>query len=263
MAIYINPPLWQYKWFFPAVILMFGTIGFLIYRKRIKNIHRIQTEKLLVEIDAQEKERRRIARDLHDEFGTKMSALKIYLSTYEKFIDHQNQEAVKTKKELYSIVDDSMNDLRSLLMDLSPKTLEMHGFASALSDLTNRLSNTHLFHIKCYVSPMLEKFDAKYELTIFRITQELINNSIKHAGCKEIGIQLFYRDKSIVFSYEDDGKGFDFGEIKSAGYGLKNIETRISILEGKVTWDTSPGNGINVTIEIPYEINNGNLENID
>ena len=262
VAIYIKPPLWQYKWFFPAMILILGVVGFLIYRNRIKNIHRIQTEKLLAEIDAQEKERRRIARDLHDEFGTKMSALKIYLSTYEKFIDHQNQEAVKTKKELYSIVDDSMHDLRSLLMDLSPKTLEMHGFASALVDLTNRLSNTHLFHIKCYVSPMLEKFNAKYELPIFRITQELINNSIKHAGCKEISIQLFYRDKSIVFSYEDDGKGFDLREIKSAGYGLKNIETRVSLLQGKVNWDTSPGNGINVTIEIPYELKNGNFTNI-
>ena len=253
VPIYIKPPIWQYKLFFPLVIVLFGAISFLIYRNRIKNIHRLQTEKLLGEIDAQEKERRRIARDLHDEFGTKMSALKIYLSTYEKFIDHQNQEAVKTKKELYTIVDDSMHDLRSLLMDLSPKTLEMHGFASALNDLTNRLSNTHLFHIKCFVSPQLERFNAKFELPIFRITQELINNSIKHAGCKEISIQLFYRDKSIVFSYEDDGKGFDLEKIKSEGYGLKNIETRVSLLEGKINWDSSPGNGINVTIEIPYK----------
>ena len=256
VAIFIKPPLWQYKFFFPAVIVILGAIGFIIYRNRVKNIHRLQTEKLLAEIDAQEKERRRIARDLHDEFGTKMSALKIYLSTYEKFIDHQNQDALNTKKELYSIVDDSMHDLRSLLMDLSPKTLEMHGFASALNDLTNRLSNTHLFHIKSYVSPQLQRFDAKFELPIFRITQELINNSIKHAECKEISIQLFYRDKSIVFSYEDDGKGFDIREIKSAGYGLKNIETRVSLLEGKVSWESSPGNGINVTIEIPYELKN-------
>ena len=253
VSIYIKPPFWQYKLFVPALILILGTSGFLIYRNRIKNIHRQQTEKLLAEIDAQEKERRRIARDLHDEFGTKMSALKIYLSTYEKFIDQQNLEAVKTKKELYSIVDDSMHDLRSLLMDLSPKTLEMHGFASALNDLTTRLSNTHLFHIKSYVSPQLERFDAKYELPIFRITQELINNSIKHAGCKEISIQLFYRDNCIVFSYEDDGKGFDFENNKSEGYGLKNIETRVSLLEGKVSWESTRGNGINVTIEIPYK----------
>ena len=253
VSIYIKPPFWQYKLFVPALILILGTSGFLIYRNRIKNIHRQQTEKLLAEIDAQEKERRRIARDLHDEFGTKMSALKIYLSTYEKFIDQQNLEAVKTKKELYSIVDDSMHDLRSLLMDLSPKTLEMHGFASALNDLTTRLSNTHLFHIKSYVSPQLERFDAKYELSIFRITQELINNSIKHAGCKEISIQLFYRDNCIVFSYEDDGKGFDFEKNKSEGYGLKNIETRVSLLEGKVSWESTRGNGINVTIEIPYK----------
>ena len=255
IEIYIKPPLWQYKWFYPGIVLIMSVIGFLIYRSRIKNLHRIQTEKLLAEIDAQEKERRRIARDLHDEFGTKMSALKIYLSTYEKFIDHKNHEAVKTKRELYSIVDDSMYDLRSLLMDLSPKTLEMHGFASALNDLTNRLSNTHLFNIKCYVAPQLEKFDAKYELTVFRITQELINNSIKHSECREISIQLFYRDKNIVLSYEDDGKGFDSREIKKDGYGLKNIETRVSLLAGKITWETSPGNGINVNIEFPYESN--------
>ncbi len=253
VEIFIKPPFWQYKLFIPAVLLILGAVGFIIYRNRIKNIHRLQTEKLLAEIDAQEKERRRIARDLHDEFGTKMSALKIYLSTYEKFIDHQNQEAVKTKKELYTIVDDSMHDLRSLLMDLSPKTLEMHGFASALNDLTNRLSNTHLFHIKSYVAPQLERFDAKYELPIFRMTQELINNSIKHAECKEISIQLFYRDNCIIFSYEDDGKGFDLEKIKSEGYGLKNIETRVSLLDGKINWETSTGNGINVTIEIPYK----------
>lgn len=252
VTINIKPPVWQYAWFYPALVIILAAAGFLIYRKRIRDIHKTQTEKLLAEIDAQEKERRRIARDLHDEFGTKMSALKIYLSTYEKFINHQSQEALKTKDELYTIVDDSMYDLRSLLMDLSPKTLEMHGFASALNDLTTRLGNTHLFVIKCYIAPELQKFDPKYELTIFRITQELINNSIKHAGCKEISIQLFYRDHLIIFTYEDDGKGFDAQKIMSAGYGLKNIETRVSLLEGKITWDTSPGNGLNVNIEIPY-----------
>jgi len=253
VAINIKPPLWQYSWFYPALVLLLVAVGFFIYRKRIKSIHRIQTEKLLTEIDAQEKERRRIARDLHDEFGTKMSALKIYLSTYEKFIDHQNQEALKTKNELYAIVDDSMHDLRSLLMDLSPKTLEMHGFASALNDLATRLSNTHLFQIKCYVARELEKFEPKYELTIFRITQELINNSIRHAECKEISIQLFYRDNNIFFSYEDDGKGFNIEDTRSTGHGLKNIQTRVSLLGGKINWDSSIGNGINVNIEIPFK----------
>ena len=73
------------------IILLLSLIGFLIYRNRLRNMHRNQTEKLLAEINAQEKERRRIARDLHDEFGTKMSALKIYLSTFEKFVDHKKQ----------------------------------------------------------------------------------------------------------------------------------------------------------------------------
>jgi signal transduction histidine kinase/ligand-binding sensor domain-containing protein len=249
----ITPPIWQYSWFWPMTTILIGAIFFVMYKRRITALHNIQTQKLVAEIDAQEKERRRIARDLHDEFGTKMSALKIYLSTFEKFIDYSSDEAKRTRNELYHIVDNSMQDLRSLLMDLSPKTLEMHGFSAALQDLSNRLSQTLLFTISCFVAPELEKFEKKYELTLFRIIQELINNSIKHSNCTEINIQLFYRDNTIVLNYDDNGKGFDTATTAISGYGLKNIETRTTILNGSIIWESSPGKGINALITIPYK----------
>jgi signal transduction histidine kinase len=86
---------------------------------------------------------------------------------------------------------------------------------------------------------------------LYRITQELLNNSIKHAECSEISIQLLSRDNVLVLTYSDNGKGFDKAQLREKGFGLKNIENRVQLIAGKINWDTSLGNGMSVTVEVP------------
>src|SRR6185295_12933963 len=123
IPVYIKPPVWQYAWFYPSLILLILIISFFVYKRRLKNIRLQQEEKLHTEIEAQERERMRIAQDLHDDFGTRISALKIYMSTLEKYLDTKSEEAVAVKESAKSMVNEAMSDLRTLLMNLSPKTL--------------------------------------------------------------------------------------------------------------------------------------------
>lgn len=251
IPIYIKPPLWQYSWFYPSLILLLVAGGFFIYRNRLQQIHKQQEEKLRTEIEAQEQERVRIAQDLHDDFGTRISALKIYMSTLEKYLDTKSEEAVAVKESAKSMVNEAMSDLRTLLMNLSPKTLEMHGYHAAVHDLVNRLNHTGMFEVELIVAPSLDRFDKKHELALYRITQELLNNSIKHAQCTEISIQLLERDNLLVLTYADNGKGFDKSQLREKGFGLKNIENRVQLIGGKINWDTEPGRGISVIVEVP------------
>jgi len=251
VPVYIKPPLWQYVWFYPSLILIFVVAGFFIYRNRVQRLRKQQEEKLRTEIEAQEHERVRIAQDLHDDFGTRISALKIYMSTLEKYLDTKSEEAVAVQESARSIVNEAMTDLRTLLMNLSPKTLEMHGFHAAVHDLVNRLNHTGMFEVELDVDHSVQRFDKKSELALYRITQELLNNSIKHSQCTEISIQLLQRDGMLVLTYSDNGKGFDKSQLKEKGFGLKNIENRVSLTGGKIFWDTAPGRGISVTVEVP------------
>ncbi|MFN0030554.1 MAG: two-component regulator propeller domain-containing protein [Flavobacteriales bacterium] len=252
IPLHIIPPFWQRAWFYPGLICFALLLFFVFYKNRIAKLNSIQTEKLVAEIDGREKERRRIARDLHDDFGTRMSALKIYLGNFEKHISSDDEQVRHSKNELHHLVDTSMSDLRSLLMDLSPKTLEMQGFAAAVHELASRTSISNNIKTDVFVEPILQQFDASHQLPLFRMVQELVMNSIKYAQCGEIVIQLFYRDGNLVLHYEDDGKGFNLTESNAKGFGIKNIETRATLLKGKMMWESKPGNGMSATIEIPY-----------
>ena len=139
-------------------------------------------------------------------------------------------------------------------MDLSPKLLEMHGFSAAVSELVDRLNKMQLFVISVYIEPELKRFEKKHELILYRITQELLNNSIKHAACTEINLQLFYREGKLVLNYDDNGKGFNVADKMENGYGLSNIKTRASLLNGSVKWESKPGYGVNVIVEIPFSL---------
>jgi len=98
---------------------------------------------------------------------------------------------------------------------------------------------------------MKKRLQKDYELTLYRITQELINNVLKHARAKHVSLQIGQRDEKIILMIEDDGKGFDVGAHKD-GYGLHNLDARTKLMHGTMTIDSQPGKGTSVLIEIPY-----------
>src|SRR5262249_54396695 len=93
----------------------------------------------------------------------------------------------------------------------------------------------------------------EYELALYRITQELINNVLKHAEAKNVSLQIGYRDKKIILMIEDDGKGFDVAEHRD-GYGLKNLEARTKLLNGTMHIESTLGKGTSILIEVPFQL---------
>ena len=101
---------------------------------------------------------------------------------------------------------------------------------------------------------MNHRLQKDYELALYRITQELINNVLKHAEAKNVSLQIGQRDEKIILMMEDNGKGFDVNAHKD-GYGLNNLDARTKLMQGTMIIDSQPGKGTSVLIEIPYNFN--------
>jgi len=251
----IKPPFWQTIWAYLLYALATAAAVYGFYITRIRQFKLKQEAQLRTMIATQEQERKRISRDLHDDVGTKLSALKLFVSTFKNSLQKQNyadtQSLAKSTEEL---IDETISDVRVMLMNLSPGILEEFGYVTAVEGLVNKINDTKTMHIGLVIFGIDQRFERDYELALYRITQELVNNVIKHAEAKNVSLQIGYRDEKIILMIEDDGKGFDVTAHKE-GYGLKNLDARTKLLQGIMTIDSSPGNGTSVLIEVPYQFN--------
>lgn len=254
VKIHISPPWWKTIWAYLLFgILILGSV-LLLYQNRIRSLKNRQTEQIRAAIHAQEEERKRISRDLHDDIGTKLSALKLFISSLElKAHSIHQEEIVSLAQSSEQFIQEVVKDLRSMLINLSPTILEDFGYTNAVEGLVNKINETKLIHFDLNVFGFKKRLQKDYELALYRITQELINNILKHADAKNISLQTGFRDDKIVLIIEDDGKGFDVNQHKE-GYGLKNLETRVKLLNGKMVIESRPGKGTTTLIEIPYNL---------
>ncbi|TVR83299.1 MAG: hypothetical protein EA409_03305 [Saprospirales bacterium] len=247
----IIPPFYLRNWFFVVMGLSIISGSYILYRQRIRNLNRLQRMRLSTEIEAKEQERQRLARDLHDELGTRLSAIKLYLGSIEKFLS-PNPEADEIKKQASELLDESVRDLRNMLLNLSPQTVQRYGYYSALEDLTAKIDATKQIRVSLNRTGSNVRLQTSIELGVYRIVQELINNSLKHSACSFIDINIIQKPNRLTIFFEDDGKGMDLIGVKS-GYGLKNIENRLSLIDGSVEWDSTPGEGLRAIVTINLE----------
>lgn len=255
LYIKISPPWWLSWWAYGIYGLMGVNIIYTLYRNRIYQIENKQAYQLKTMVATQEEERKRISRDLHDDIGTKLSALKLYLSTLgEKATAYRNGEIKSLADRSVQLITETMQDVRQLLLNLSPTVLEEFGYTTAVEGLVNKINETKQIHFTLVVFGLKGRLPKDYELTLYRITQELINNVLKHAQAKHVSLQIGQRDEKIVLMIEDDGVGFDVHSHK-AGYGLNNLNSRTKLLKGTMTIDSMQGKGTSVLIEIPYHAN--------
>jgi len=193
---------------------------------------------------AEEEERKRIAKELHDGIVQQLGGLKLGLQKV-----FSNSETEETNK-LVKILDDSAQELRDLSHRMMPKALSELGLVPALEDmLSNSLGNTHIkFEFEHF--GITERFKDTIEITIYRIAQELINNVTKHSKASHVNIQLIKSASSIVLIVEDNGKGFE-AKTNTSGIGLLNISSRLDTVNGKVNFEPSPQSGTLATVKIP------------
>ena len=202
-------------------------------------------------IIGQEKERQRIAVDLHDSLGGLLSAVKLQFDNIRLKLNghfHADQYQHATR-----LLDTAVEEVRNISRNLQPGALRELGLVSALKDLINRFEGEAYPDIFFQYYNIDEKLDDMTALSIYRIIQELINNTIKHAGADEILIQLTTEGDDIVIEYEDDGKGFDPEKlVTKKGMGVENIQSRINYLKGSLSFNSRENEGVSYLIRIPY-----------
>jgi len=213
-----------------------------------------QQQKLLYSnILTQEEERKRIAKDLHDEVGSKLNVLFLNLHRLKKLTPPQSMDSEEVVQELFGVINDTINTTRRISHDLLPPTLENFGLKEAIKELCESYQKTESVDLVYHLSELATRpVDKMVDLNLFRILQELIKNSITHGEAKQIIINLRLSSNDITIEYSDNGKGFDLNDpLHQNGLGMQNIESRLRMIKGKYDIESEIGKGVKIKIEAP------------
>jgi signal transduction histidine kinase len=210
---------------------------------------RVATDALRRVVSAQELERRRLARELHDETGQALTSILLGLRGVEDASDPA--DLAKATGELRELVVTTLQDVRRLAVELRPKALDDFGLVPAIERLVETFREQT--GIEVDLEPRLgeERLPGEVETTLYRITQEALTNVVKHAQAHRVSIVLMRRDASVAAIIEDDGRGFGDAETASNGLGILGMRERISLVGGRLEVESSPGSGTTLSIEVP------------
>jgi signal transduction histidine kinase len=199
-------------------------------------------------VEAQELERTRLARELHDETGQALTSILLGLKTLEGSVEtDQGREGVAAVREL---VVSTLQDVRRLAVELRPAALDDFGLAAALERLTETVRQDTSIQVDLEIRIGAERLPADVETTMYRIVQESLTNISKHARATRISILLARKERGVVVLVEDDGGGFD-PQLETVGLGLAGMHERVGLLGGQLRVETSPGRGTTIAAEVP------------
>lgn len=233
------------------VLVTTGLILFFHYsRKKIteKEIEKVsiklnhQQKILQTTINVQERERKRIAQDLHDDISSKLNV--VSLTTHVLLDDNTlNNSQKEALNHILEITTNTLESSRKIAHDLMPPVLDKFGLKVALEELFDEFIKSKKIIID-YNIDKLTNINQTNELHVFRIIQELINNSIKHGNASKVSVLLNQTDTGFTIFYSDNGSGFDLKTInKKIGIGLQNIKSRVAILNGTFTIESTSKKG--------------------
>lgn len=240
---------------------VFLLLGFLIYRNyqhtkqlQLKRIQELEAEKQLEATEAvlkgEEQERSRLARELHDGLGGMLSGIKYSFNTMKgnMIMTPENAQAFERSMDM---LDSSIKEMRRVAHNMMPEALVKFGLDTALRDFCGDINRSGALEV-IYQSLGMEnaRVEQTTAIAIYRIVQELINNTMKHAAAKRSIVQLSKTPQGINITVEDDGKGFDPVILQAArGIGWSSIQSRVEYLKGKLDIQSAPGNGTSVNLE--------------
>ncbi|MCB0710373.1 MAG: sensor histidine kinase, partial [Chitinophagaceae bacterium] len=242
-------------------ILLISLLGYRNYKNKQRlqqtKIDELEKEKQLTATEAvlkgEEQERTRLAKDLHDGLGGMLSGIKYSLSNMKGnlIMTPDNAQAFERSMDM---LDSSIKEMRRVAHNMMPEVLVKYGLDTALKEYCNEINNSGVIHTSYHSIDLANAhIEQTTAVTVYRIVQELVNNSIKHAAAKNVLVQAHVTeaDKLLTLTVEDDGKGFDPAELKHAsGIGWSNIQNRVDFLKGKIDVQTGEGKGTSVLIEV-------------
>jgi signal transduction histidine kinase len=211
---------------------------------------RVASDALRRVVAGQELERKRLARELHDETGQALTSILLGLRSIEESSKEKPElrEAVLALRE---IVVDTLQDVRRLAVELRPKALDDFGLVPALEWLSETFAEQTEVDVHLQAALGEDRLPAEIETALYRIIQEALTNVVKHAQASTVSVVLTRKGQSVVAVVEDDGRGFDPTQTREEGLGLVGMRERIALLGGRVTVESSERGGTTVAVEVP------------
>jgi len=199
-------------------------------------------------VAGQEVERRRLARELHDETGQALTSILLGLRSVEE--TKSSEEMQKAASDLRELVVATLQDVRRLAVQLRPKALDDFGLAAALERLTQTFSETTGMRVELEAQLGGERLPAEVETTLYRIVQEALTNIVKHAEATRVSVLLVRKARTAKVVIEDDGKGFNTNDARADGLGLLGMRERVELHDGRLTVESTPTSGTTLVAEV-------------
>jgi signal transduction histidine kinase len=199
-------------------------------------------------VDAQELERKRLARELHDETGQALTSILLGLKSVEDAPDDERMRAAVG--ELRELVRSTLQDVRQLAVELRPTALDDFGLVAALQRLVATFSESTGVQVD-FESALDDRLPPDVETALYRIVQECMTNIVKHARAGRVSILIARRPSSVLTVVEDDGVGFDVDRVRDGAVGLVGMRERIGLLGGRLVIESRPEAGTTLSVEVP------------
>ena len=231
-----------------AIIVALIIIFFIVsITREHKKVLKWQQVRIAAEINTLENERKRIADDLHDELGPLLSAIKLQINHLEPVDETETAVLEKSSEQIDSII----QRFREISYDLLPNTLVRKGLIKATEEFISKLKPLHPLNISFSYADFT--LLPEREINLYRILQEIIHNTVKHARATSLSISIQKNNKMLLLKTKDDGIGFNYSEKTqiASGLGLLSIHSRVELLGGQLLVTSQPGSGTEFEIEMP------------
>lgn len=250
----VRPPFWLTAWFLSLAAICLIGLALLGYRQRVTQLRRrvAQQEAFARElITSQERERKRIAAELHDGLGQSLVIIKRRtLLSLEAPADHER--ALEQMREISEAAMHALDEVREIIFDLRPQQLDRLGLTGAITDLLARATAVHELELAKELDDIDGLFAKEAENSIYRIMQESLNNVVRHAAATRVTVTLRRQPDGVSLAIKDNGRGFVVGAQQSS-FGLRGISERARLLGGQVIIESVPGQGTTVWLSLPFK----------
>lgn len=237
-----------------GVVLNYLSGGLQDLGNKIGEVHQAQQMAMSI-IKAQEEERKRVAREIHDGPAQSMANIVMRAEFCQKLLDMRPEKVRGELAALQDLVRSSLTDIRKIIFDLRPMVLDDLGLAPAIKRYLSDYKEQSDVQIDFIFIGQLKRLESSIEVALFRIVQEAVNNIKKHARAQNAVVKIEMLPQKVNINIKDDGIGFDLNQVMAdeerEGYGLIGIRERVQLLEGEFNISTAPGKGTAISISVP------------
>lgn len=231
------------------------SVGVMFAHRMLKYIDRLNRQRALLNkrlltavLRAEEKSKSRFAKELHDGMGPLLSSAKMSLTALD-VAQNEKQRAEIIANTTY-VIDEAIRSLREISNNMQPQVLNDFGLARGVQNFINKSVAIHDVKMRFTTNLCNERFDSDVEIVMYRVICELINNSLKHAKCRSIGLSLMLNNEELSLEYTDDGQGFNPQTMMDCGMGLSNISSRVNSLSGVLEITSAEGHGMRASVKV-------------